>query len=110
MKTYDKDQKHIISDNIEALQLIVDQGILDLLVPKAGANSAFYSYQTEHHYCLASNHIGHGTQEDNGYMVVMIPKTDWTFKEAAQFFADAIVETNEGISYGYAKIPPKQNN
>lgn len=110
MKTYDKDQKYIVSDNIEALQLIVDQGILDLLVPKPGTNSAFYSYQTEHHYCLASNHIGHGTERDDGYLVVMIPKSSTTFQDATEFFAYAITETSETISYGYAKIPQKQNN
>jgi hypothetical protein len=107
MNTYDKNQKYIIEDNIEALRILVDLGVLDLLTPKPGANSAYHCYQTEDHYCMASYHTGHGTKVDDGYLIVMVPRTEWTFKQAAHFFADAIVDTTEGISYGYKKVPNK---
>ena len=110
MKTYDRDQKYIIEDNVECLRIIVDLGILDLLQPVEGANSAFHCYETEDHNCLASYYTGHGTMKDDGYLIVMLPKTEWSFDRAAQAFADCIVETSEGISYGYSKIPQKQNN
>lgn len=110
MKNYDKDEKYIIEDNTECLRLIVDQGVLDLLKPCPGANSAYHCYITEHHYCMASFHTGHGTKKDDGYLIVMVPKSKWEFRRAAEFFADAIVDTSEGISYGYSKIPQKQNN
>ena len=110
MKTYNSNEQHIVTDNVECLRLLVDRGALEQLKPCPGANSAFHSYTTDHHYCLASYHTEHGNNEDDGYLIVMVPKTTWTFERAAQFFADAIVESTERISYEYKKIPEKQNN
>lgn len=110
MKTYDKDEKYIVSDNVECLRLIVDRGVLEQLTPCHGANSAFHSYTTDNHYCMASYHTEHGNKEDDGYLIVMVPKTTWTFQRAAQFFANCIADNTEGISYENKKIPEKQNN
>jgi hypothetical protein len=110
MKTYDKDQKYIVDNNVEAIKLIIDHGVLEQMTPADGANSSFYSYQTDDHYCLASYHKDHEDDRDNGYMVIMVPKNSWTFNKAAQFFADCIIDNTESISYEYKKIPQKQNN
>jgi len=110
MKTYNKDQPYIISDNVEALQLIVDRGLLNDLKPIPGANSSFHSYHTDDHYCMVSHHIEHGDDKDNGYMVVMVPKNSWTSNRAARFFADCIAHNTKSISYEYKELPEKQNN
>lgn len=108
--TYDPDKTHLIENNTEAIRLIVDQGLLNLLRPRDGGNFASYSYQTEHHWCLASNHCGHEDDKDNGYAVCLIPKSKFTKEEAAYGFADAIYATTEGITYGYEPVPPLKHN
>jgi hypothetical protein len=113
MNKYHKDEKHIIKDNVEALKVIMEEkeDILALLNPAPGANSAFHSYQTADHYVMASYHKDHGTKEDDGFLVVMVPKSSWTFQRAAQLFADCIVDnTPGGISYGHKEKQNKQNN
>lgn len=111
MTTYEQGQPHIIKDNVECLRIIVDLGVLDSLTPIPGANSAFHTYTTDDHYCMASYHKEHGTKEDDGYLIVMVPKTTWSFDRAAQFFANCIVDNTDGIHISYDhKKAQKQNN
>lgn len=110
MKKYDPDKQYVVEDNTEAMKLIVDQGVLDLLRPKDGGNFASYAYQTEHHWCLASSHSGHEVKDENGYAVCMIPKSRFTREQAASGFADVIRSTTDGITFGWATAPPLEHN
>jgi len=84
--------------------------VLNLLRPRNGGNFASYAYQTEHHWCLASNHCGHGEDKDNGYAVCLLPKSKFTKEQAAAGFAEAIHSTTDGVAYGYESISPLKNN
>jgi hypothetical protein len=110
MKTYDPNEIHSVEDNVEAMQLIVDRGILHLMVPKPGENFMAHVYETQHHWCMASYHCGHEQEKDNGYAVYMVPKTQWTREEMAARYSHAIIETTEGITFGFSRIGDKKNN
>lgn len=108
-----KDPPIVITDNVECLKILLDEGIVEQLKPKDGANVVYHSYQSKDHYCMASYHTDHGNNDDDGYLIVMVPKSSWSFMDAAHFFSNAISENIEdggSISYGYKKVPPKQNN
>lgn len=100
---YEPDELYVIDDNVEAIRLIVDQGILDLLKPSPGGQFAAHCYETEHHWCMASYHCGHAEETDNGYSVCMAPKSKHSADYAAEMFAHCIHETTVGITYGYKK-------
>lgn len=104
MKTYDPNELHSVEDNIEAMKLIVDQGILDLMVPQPGGMFVAHGYQTEHHWCLATYHCGHELEKENGYAVYMVPKSKWNMHDAMLRFGMAIAETTEGITFGFKNI------
>lgn len=110
MKTYDPEEIHSVEDNVEAMQLIVDMGILDLMVPKPGQNFVAHVYGTQNHWCMASYRCGHADEKDNGYAVYMIPKTKFSKDETAQRFGYAIVETTDGITFGFKEPRPTSNN
>jgi hypothetical protein len=75
---------------------MVNDSLLEKLIPASGANSAFHAYETEHHWCQASKHIDHDDDIDNGYMVIMIPKTKMGKEQAAMFFLDMVTSTSFG--------------
>lgn len=113
MKAYDPDETYLVGDNVEAMRLLVDAGILDQLKPRGTANTAHYHFQTADHWCSGSNHIGHEKESDNGYMVIMVPKSKMDMKQAGQFFATMITEYHEGpdnLTFGYSVVGPKENN
>lgn len=107
---YDPDEQYIIEDNVEALKLIVEQGVLDQMKPIGTANSSFYAYSTPTHWCLASKHIGHDEDKDNGYCIILMPKSRVSVDDATSFFADCIRETTSAISMSWLPIAPKGNN
>jgi hypothetical protein len=110
MKTYDPDQDHLVDDNVEAMRLIVDRGVLHLLKPKPDQQFVAHFYETEHHYCMASYHCGHELEKDNGYGVYLASKKKHTADQAADHFAYAISQTTEGITYGWMETGNKKNN
>ena len=107
---YDPDKIHLVENNVKAMQLIVDRGILDLLVPRPGGMFVAHAYETEHHWCLATYHCGHEDEKENGYAVYMAPKSQWSSTDAALRFGYAIGETTEGITFGFSEIGNKKNN
>lgn len=105
------DEPIFISDNIEAIKILTEKGLLNLLKPRGTANSAFHCYEEKDHWCMASNHIGHELEKDNGYAIIKVPKTAMDKEEAGSLFANCIRDTTEGeISYGFERIAPLKNN
>jgi hypothetical protein len=107
---YDPDRDHLIEDNVEAMRLIVDQGVLHLMKPKPGQQFVAHCYETEHHYCIASYHCGHDNPIDNGYAVYMASKSKHTSSQAADHFAHAINETTEGITVDWLSPGNRRHN
>lgn len=107
---YKQGEKYIIGDNVEAMKVIVDAGVLNLMKPKGTANTAYYCFEREHHWCLASNHIGHELEKDNGYMVLMLPKSKFDKELAASAFADCIHENSAAITFGVETVAPLNSN
>lgn len=89
----------IIDDNVEAMKICVDQGILtNLLPPKdSTSNVGYHAFQRGEHWCLASYHLGHEKEEDNGYMVVMVPTYMLTKEQAGAFFLELMKENGNGV-------------
>lgn len=113
MKAYDPDEVYEVVDNVKAMCLLVDAGVLGQLKPRGTANTTHYNFQTVSHWCSASNHIGHEKESDNGYMVIMIPKSKMNIEQAGQFFATMITEYHEGpdnLIFGFSVVGPKENN
>ncbi len=96
---YTPGMARFIEDNAESIRLIEEQGVMALMTPRPGCNSSFHPYGTEHHWCLASYHCGHSDPKDNGYAVLMMPKTEYTKEQAMDFFYDIIKSTTEGGIY-----------
>lgn len=107
---YKPGEQYIIGDNVEAMKVIVDAGVLSLMKPKGTANTAYHCFEKEHHWCMASNHIGHELEKDNGYMAMMIPKTKMDKTQAATFFANCIHENSEAITFGWETVAPLNSN
>lgn len=113
MKTYDPDEAHAVEDNVEAMRLIVGAGVLDKMKPSGTANTSHYHFQTEHHWCSASHHIGHEKESDNGYTVILLPKSRMSKEEAGWFFATLIAKYHEGpenLHFEFSVIGRKENN
>jgi hypothetical protein len=104
------DEPCIIWDNIEAIKVLTDHGLLHMMEPKPGANTTYHSFDTKDHWCLASKHIEHATDHDNGYMIVMLPKNKTSQEDASHFFAECIAENSEGVSFGIKPIAPLKAN
>lgn len=92
--TFDPEACVVVEDNIEALKIITDFGVIDLLHPKPPNNVAHFTFQTKTHFGCASNHVGFENEKDNGYIVVLLPKLKFTIADATKFFADVIKSTS----------------
>lgn len=92
---YEADKDYVVPNSIEAMKVIIDRGVLDLMKPEGSANTAFHCFETEHHWCCASNHIDHEDEKENGYMVILLAKALHEKETAASFFCHCISETTE---------------
>lgn len=96
--TPDPAENYVVDDNIKALKLIVDHGVLQNLEPKNHGrwNRVVCLYQTETHHCCATNHYDNSDESENGYMVIMISKIKSSVEEAERFFNEMLSETCMG--------------
>lgn len=90
----------LIDDDVEAARILVDHGLIGQMEPKFGFTHCNTCFHTEHHWCLATRDIGHADPVDNGYAVVMLPKSGFTLEQAGEFFADMIGNTTAGLRIG----------
>lgn len=91
-----KDDCCVITDNIQAMKIIIDLGLLDHLVPIEGKNVCHIPFRSATHWGCASNHTGFEDEKENGYVVVMLPMSRFTVNEADAFFSDVIRQTSTG--------------
>lgn len=112
MVDYLPSERYIIDDNVEAMKICVEQGILThLLLPKGTTlNVGYHAFQRGQHWCLASFHVGHEKEDDNGYMVVMVPVSELTKEQAGVFFMELMKENSSGVlQFHWKDISVKSN-
>lgn len=78
----------VVLDNIEAIKILTDAGMLSGIAIVPPFNAAFAVFPTATHYCMAEKHINHPDPTDNGYAVLMLPKDKIPLEEAAQFIRE----------------------
>lgn len=76
----------VVSDDIEAIQILIEHGLLDQCQIKPGCNQAHVFFEHEDQWCIGVNCIGHANPTDNGYAVIQIPKSEATKEEASELF------------------------
>lgn len=107
------DSPTVITSDIECARILTDEGLLDKLVPQEEANMAATFFERWEHYCMAVKHWGHADPTDNGFIIIMLPKSRFSRMDAARFFAEAINDTkDEWASIQHTDIPfaPLQNS
>lgn len=87
-----------ISDNAECLRLLVEFGLSDKMQPQGKSNTTYVSVEMEHHYALMSYHKGHTREQDNGFVGLLLAKTNFNKEQAFEFFADLIGNTCDKIN------------
>lgn len=100
----DRDAFILIEDNVQAMKILTDAGVLGLLKPKPPNNATFCFFQTPTHWCCGSFHMEFSENKDNGYSIAMLPKTMMTAIEANKFFAEVISETSENKQFDFAVV------
>lgn len=110
--TFDPEACILINDNIQAMKVITDFGVLNQLVPKPPNNVAHFTFQTPTHFGCASNHVGFSKESDNGYCVVLLPKKRFTFIDASQFLAEVLDKSsvNGKFEFSLIDVAPLGNN
>lgn len=92
----------MISDDVEVIRILTDQGVLDKLVPtpsEPANNQASTCFERGDHWCLATRHWGCPVETDNGYLLVAVPKSGFTREEATKMFADLLYDTSESKEF-----------
>jgi hypothetical protein len=109
--TFDRDEIVVIEDNVEAMKIVVDFGMINHLVPTPPNNVSHFTFQTKTHFGLASNHTGFSSESENGYIVCMLPKTKFTFIDATKFFGEVLSRTSfSGLfEYRFIDVAPLAN-
>ena len=90
----------IITDDVECMRILTDEGLLDKLRPWPGFTHVNTAFQYAGCWCLATYDCGHSDPKDNGYTIVMLPDSSTTLDEAAKFFSEAINGVTHGVRIG----------
>lgn len=74
-----------ITDDEQAKAFLASENMLSSMIPQKPFNSVSGISQNDTAFIGASFHEGHANPADNGYTVLILPKSHWTPEEAAQF-------------------------
>ncbi|MDB6017691.1 MAG: hypothetical protein JWR19_2180 [Pedosphaera sp.] len=102
----------MIEDDAQCLRILSEAGLLNALTPRPGKDTACTSFEHGEFRCLACYHYGHTNPADNGYLVVMMPKSIFSEQDAAVFFAGIISEFGQMNQnpIEYSSIAPVTNS
>lgn len=80
----------VIPEDDICREFLLHEGLLHKLVPPAGANFAAHLWYTDTHWYLAMFHTGHRRAEDNGYLIHLLSRKEFTRAEAAIVFTETL--------------------
>lgn len=86
----------IITDDAACARILADVGLLDKLRPTPPFTHTSTTFCYQGYYCLATYDYGHPNEIDNGFSIVMVPKTQDNMCDAARFFQELLC----GITFG----------
>ncbi len=87
----------ILNQDAECIELLTRAGVLDKLEISEPFTHANYVWADDENFYLATKDIGHADPAENGFCIVVIPRTECTQQEAAALFAKAISMTTFGV-------------
>lgn len=77
-----------LTNDSECKEFLALHNQLQNMVPIGGYDHVFLAFHTEDAYCAARHDVGHEDPRDNGYTVLIIPKTAMDLQTAAQWIAE----------------------
>lgn len=78
----------VVTDDVEAIQILTEHGLLDQCRPKPGCNQSHVFFERGDDWCIGVCCIGHESASDNGYAVICLPKSELTESEARLLFLE----------------------
>ena len=90
--TYPTASPVVIDDDVECIKILTDHGLLNAMMPGEGFNICFGRFYTDTHYGIASYQRGNARPEDNGYLVVLLPRSEISAIGASEFFAEFVAD------------------
>lgn len=83
----------IVMDNVEAMRILTDVGIVDKLQPVPPWTRAHTYFEYGEFWCVGTYDKGHELEVDNGFGIVMLPKSSFTSQEAYELLELMMEET-----------------
>lgn len=77
----------LLTNDTECKEFLASHNQLQNMIPIGGYHHVFLAFNTEDAYCAAAREVGHEDPADNGYTVLIIPKTEMDVRTAAQWIA-----------------------
>lgn len=78
----------LLTNDNECKAFLAMHNQLQNMIPIVGYDHVFLAFNTENAYCAAARDVGHEDPADNGYTVLIIPKTAMDVQTAAQWIAE----------------------
>lgn len=92
----------MITDDVEVIRILVEHGLLDKLCPMRGTthNQATHCFEHGEYWCMANHHWDCPVESDNGYCLIMVPKSRFTKEQAGRMFTEVLYETSVTKEFG----------
>lgn len=101
----------LIPDNVECIKILTELGLVDKLQPEPGFNSCTTFFDYQDCYCMAAYHKGHPDENDNGFMISMIPHAMMAPEDARELFEEvrALCRTEEKQTRRIVSLDKRQS-